>query len=310
MSEYDHVALTDAIVRRLSELYVEEKHRAHINAHSGNRASPAAAFLATDANIPKLNKDPIKNAKPSCAICGKTGHIEDQCFHNELASCPMAISRAPVGTPLYRKHHPISAGSQPPPPRHGSRHKAAKPSSASAARALATSSSRPSEHEVEQALADTLGRCGLLADDNNGRVLMALATSPPTRHAAHTHTIAVSDSSPLMRNSSPPSQCSRQRCQPASLRSPSTVRRMGLRRLADRCHLPCCRLRSLATHSPRPPHSMNGFKAAYDHSPASAISSSMTTSRAQRLILNTHHHPRHARTHSPPLPPTPPVSKG
>lgn len=75
MSEYDHVALTDAIVRRLSELYVEEKHRAHINAHSGNRASPAAAFLATDANIPKLNKDPIKNSKPSCAsaICGKTG---------------------------------------------------------------------------------------------------------------------------------------------------------------------------------------------------------------------------------------------
>ena len=32
MSEYDHEGLADAIVRRLSELYVEEKkHRAHIN---------------------------------------------------------------------------------------------------------------------------------------------------------------------------------------------------------------------------------------------------------------------------------------
>ena len=46
MSEYDHEALGDAIVRRLSELYVEEKHRAHINTRSSSRASPSAA-LAT-----------------------------------------------------------------------------------------------------------------------------------------------------------------------------------------------------------------------------------------------------------------------
>ena len=32
MTEYDHEALGDAMVRRLSELYVEERHRAHINA--------------------------------------------------------------------------------------------------------------------------------------------------------------------------------------------------------------------------------------------------------------------------------------
>ena len=58
MSEYDHEALGDAIVRRLSELYVEGKHRAHINTRSSSRASPSAAFLATgDADIPKLNKD-------------------------------------------------------------------------------------------------------------------------------------------------------------------------------------------------------------------------------------------------------------
>ena len=115
MREYDHEALADTIVRRLSELSVEEKHRAHINAWTNNRASPSAAFLATDANIPKLNKDPIKNARPSCAICGNAGHTEEQCFPNELASCPKAISRAPVGTPLYHKHqHPISVGSQPP----------------------------------------------------------------------------------------------------------------------------------------------------------------------------------------------------
>ena len=31
MIEYDHDALGNAIVRRLSELYVEERHRAHIN---------------------------------------------------------------------------------------------------------------------------------------------------------------------------------------------------------------------------------------------------------------------------------------
>ena len=76
MSEYYHEALADTIVRRLSELHVEEKHRANINARTNNHASPSAAFLATDANIPKLNKDTIKNARRSCAICGKTGHIQ------------------------------------------------------------------------------------------------------------------------------------------------------------------------------------------------------------------------------------------
>ena len=92
MSEYDHEALGNAVVRKLSELYVEEKHRAHINARSGNRASPSAAFLATDADIPKLNKDPVKNIRPSCRICGKTGHSESACFHNETATCSVAIS--------------------------------------------------------------------------------------------------------------------------------------------------------------------------------------------------------------------------
>ena len=83
-------SLADAIVRRLSELFVEEqeKHRAHINQRDGRRASPAAAFLATDADNSKINKDPTKNARPSCAVCGKTGHTENQCFHNLLASCP------------------------------------------------------------------------------------------------------------------------------------------------------------------------------------------------------------------------------
>ena len=201
MSEYDHESLADAIVRRLSELFVEEKHRAHINQRSGRRASPAAAFLATGADIPsKTNKDPVKIIR----LCGKTGHAEEQCFHKELASRLKAISRALVGTPLYRKHNPISANSQPQPPRNGGRNKAAKPSSASAARALAASCSRPTEHEVEQALADTLGRCGLLADDHDGRVLMALAASPPTHHAAHTHTVAIPNSSPLIRSSTAP----------------------------------------------------------------------------------------------------------
>ena len=91
MSEYDHEALGNAVVRKLSELYVEEKHRAHINARSGNRASPSAAFLATDAGIPKLNKDPVQNIRPSCRICGKT-HSESACFHNEAATCSVAIS--------------------------------------------------------------------------------------------------------------------------------------------------------------------------------------------------------------------------
>ena len=171
-------------MRRLSELFVEEKHRAHINQRDGRRASPAAAFLATDADNSKINKDPTKNARPSCAVCGKTGHTENQCFHNQLASCPKAISRAPIGTPLYHKHNPSS---QLPSPRNSNRHKPAKPSSASAARALAASCSRPTEHEVEQALADTLGRCGLLADDHDGRVLMALAASPPRRSHSRCH---------------------------------------------------------------------------------------------------------------------------
>ena len=61
MTEYDHEALWDAMVRRLSELYLEERHRAHINARGGSRASPSAAFLANaaDADVPKLNKDPV-----------------------------------------------------------------------------------------------------------------------------------------------------------------------------------------------------------------------------------------------------------
>ena len=59
MSEYDHEALGDAIVRRLSELYVWRRSTVHtINTRTGSRASPSAAFLATDADIPKLNKDP------------------------------------------------------------------------------------------------------------------------------------------------------------------------------------------------------------------------------------------------------------
>ena len=71
MSEYDREALGDAIVRRLSELYKEEKYRAHINARSRSRASPSAAFLATDADIPKLNKDPVKNIRPSSASAAR-----------------------------------------------------------------------------------------------------------------------------------------------------------------------------------------------------------------------------------------------
>ena len=85
MNDYDHESLVDSIVRRLSELFVEEKHRSHINQRDGRRASPAAAFLATNS---KASKDPAKNARPSCAVCGKAGHTENQCFHNLLASCP------------------------------------------------------------------------------------------------------------------------------------------------------------------------------------------------------------------------------
>jgi hypothetical protein len=161
MSEYDHEALRDAIVRRLPKLYVEEKHRAHINARGGSRASPSAAFLATDANVPNLKKDPVKNMRPSCRICGKTSHSESACFHNEQATCPVAIGRAPFGTPLHRKHNPNASGSQPP-PRNGGRRKS---TSSGSAHALAVSSSTTSERECEQALADTLGRCGLLAED-------------------------------------------------------------------------------------------------------------------------------------------------
>jgi len=179
MSDYDHDALGNAIVRRLSELYVEERHRAHINARGGSRASPSAAFLANAANadVPKLNKDPVKNVRPACSVCGKGNHTESSCFHNEEATCPIAIRRAPFGTPLYNKHHP---GSQPP-PRNGGRRKSANSGSA---RALAASSSTTSDRECEQALADTLGRCGLLAEDCGGRALMAVAASAPTRPAA------------------------------------------------------------------------------------------------------------------------------
>ena len=188
MSDYDHEALGDAVVQRLSELYVEEKQRAHINARSGNRASPSTAFLATDADVPKLNKDPVKNIRPSCRVCGKTGHSE---------SCPIAISRAPFGTPLYRKHH--ASGSQPP-PRNGGRRKATNSGSA---RALAASSSTKSDRECEQALADTLGRCGLLAEDCGGRALMAITASAPAHPAARgiSHSGATPTSS-LMESSS------------------------------------------------------------------------------------------------------------
>jgi len=51
-------------------------------------------------------------------------------------------------------------------------------------------------------LADTLGRCGLLADDHVERVLMALAASPPTHRAAHTHAVTISP--PLMRSNAAP----------------------------------------------------------------------------------------------------------
>ena len=175
---------------------MEEKHRAHIYQRDGKRTSPSAAFLATNS---KANKDLTKNARPSCAVCGKTGHAENQCFNNELASCPKAISRAPIGTPLHRKHHPSSQLTS---PRNSDRHN--KTSSASAARALAASCSRPTEHEVERALADTLGRCGLLADDHEGRVLMAFAAPPPTHHATHTRAVVFSNSSPLMRSNAAP----------------------------------------------------------------------------------------------------------
>ena len=176
MSEYDHEALGDAIVRRLSELYVEGKHRAHINTRGGSRASPSAAFLATDADFPNLKKDPVKNMRPSCRICGKTGHSESACFHNEGATCPVAIGRAPLGTALHRKHNANASGSQPP-PRNGGRRKS---TSSGSARALAASSSTTSERKCEQALADTLGRCGLLAEDCGGRALMAITVSPIT----------------------------------------------------------------------------------------------------------------------------------
>jgi len=55
MIEYDHDALGNAIVRRLSELYVEERHRAHINARGGSRASPSAAFLAKSLLVLNFN---------------------------------------------------------------------------------------------------------------------------------------------------------------------------------------------------------------------------------------------------------------
>ena len=127
----------DAIVRRLSELCVEERHRAHINARSGSRASPAATFLATDADIPQFRKDPTKNMRPSCEIRGKTGHSKSACFHNKNATCATTITRAPVRTPLYRKQHAASVMGSQPPPRNGGRRKATNSGSA---RALAASS--------------------------------------------------------------------------------------------------------------------------------------------------------------------------
>ena len=107
----------------------------------------------------------MKNIRPSCRICGKTGHSESACFHNEGATCPVAIGRAPFSTPLHRKHNPNASGSQPP-PRNGGRRKS---TSSGSARALAASSSTTSERECEQALAGTLGRCGLLAEDCGGK---------------------------------------------------------------------------------------------------------------------------------------------
>ena len=44
----------------------------------------------------------------------------------------------------------------------------------------------------------------LLADDHDGRVLMALAASPPTHHAAHTRAVTISNSPPLMRSNAAP----------------------------------------------------------------------------------------------------------
>ena len=129
----------------------------------------------------KLNKDPVKNVRPACSFCGKTNHSESSCCHNEGATCPIAIRRAPFGTPLFHKHNP--SGSQPP-PRNGGRRKSSNPSSA---RALAASSSTRSDRECEQALADTLGRCGLLAEDCGGRALMAVAASTPAHPAALSH---------------------------------------------------------------------------------------------------------------------------
>ena len=157
--------------------------------------SSQPATLTSQSSTRTLNKDSVKNIRPSCRVCGKTGHSESSCFHNEGATCPVAISRAPFGTPLYRKHH--APGSQPP-PRNGGRRKATNSGSA---RALAASSSTKSERECEQALADTLGRCGLLADDCGGRAMMALTASPDHLAARDiSHAVATPTSS-LMRRS-------------------------------------------------------------------------------------------------------------
>jgi hypothetical protein len=157
--------------------------------------SSQPATLTSQSSTRTLNKDSVKNIRPSCRVCGKTGHSESSCFHNEGATCPVAISRAPFGTPLYRKHH--ASGSQPP-PRNGGRRKATNSGSA---RALAASSSTKSERECEQALADTLGRCGLLADDCGGRAMMALTASPDHLAARDiSHAVATPTSS-LMRRS-------------------------------------------------------------------------------------------------------------
>ena len=55
------------------------------------RPPPHSSVLATDADIPKLNKDPVKSIRPSCRMCGKNGHSESACSHNEGATCPQRL---------------------------------------------------------------------------------------------------------------------------------------------------------------------------------------------------------------------------
>ena len=90
--------------------------------------------------LPRTRDHPVR-----CAVKRAIPKISASTTCSLRAPTPKAISRAPIGTPLYHKHNPSS---QLPSPRNSNRHKPAKPSSASAARALAASCSRPTEHEV------------------------------------------------------------------------------------------------------------------------------------------------------------------